>query len=573
MEEEKKEVEENLTNVDAIPSSTEPVDKALEVVNTEEKEVIQPKKKKPILLIVLLLILLVAVIVLLIIFKPFDSKKNDKKVIDTPKEIKSDYRMTGNSISAFDLYFLKLENNEKNSVYSPLSIKYALEMLSEGAKGDTKAQLDAVIGDYKIKKYENNSNMSFANAFFVRNRFKDAVKQTYIDTLTNKYNAEIKYDSFENASTINDWVSSKTFNLIKDLLKDSNVIDKEFILVNALGIDMKWNYLIHCAMYKEKNDVPCYGDGAYYVQYQHEKLQGSESEYEVISYPYTGDENFPSLTFDGKDNKKSVEIFADFNRYDIIKEIGEEKIRDEVTKAHEEWLNSDEAKEMKERTDVYEDDFNIDNYINELKSNYGKESKSTDYMIYYDDNVKVFSKDLQSSNGTTLQYVGIMPRTVSLKSFIETSTAQSIQQLIDSTKELKIENFTPGYVTEVYGKIPLFKYEFELNLKSDLMKLGITDVFELGKANLGNMLNDAKGMFIGEAKHKANIEFSNEGIKAAAATEEGGLGNANWGFNYLYEVPTIKIDMTFDKPYLYLIRDKNTDEVWFVGTVYDPINK
>ena len=28
--------------------------------------------------------------------------------------------------------------------------------------------------------------------------------------------------------------------------------------------------------------------------------------------------------------------------------------------------------------------------------------------------------------------------------------------------------------------------------------------------------------------------------------------------------------MTFNNPYLYLIRDKNSGEVWFVGTVYQP---
>ena len=32
-----------------------------------------------------------------------------------------------------------------------------------------------------------------------------------------------------------------------------------------------------------------------------------------------------------------------------------------------------------------------------------------------------------------------------------------------------------------------------------------------------------------------------------------------------------KIDLTFDKPYMFLIRDKETNEMWFVGTVYEPL--
>ena len=30
------------------------------------------------------------------------------------------------------------------------------------------------------------------------------------------------------------------------------------------------------------------------------------------------------------------------------------------------------------------------------------------------------------------------------------------------------------------------------------------------------------------------------------------------------------IDLDFDKPYMYIIRDKSTGEVWFAGTVYEP---
>ena len=29
--------------------------------------------------------------------------------------------------------------------------------------------------------------------------------------------------------------------------------------------------------------------------------------------------------------------------------------------------------------------------------------------------------------------------------------------------------------------------------------------------------------------------------------------------------------MTFDRPYMFLIRDKENGEVWFVGTVYEPL--
>ena len=76
--------------------------------------------------------------------------------------------------------------------------------------------------------------------------------------------------------------------------------------------------------------------------------------------------------------------------------------------------------------------------------------------------------------------------------------------------------------------------------------------------------------YIDSAEHKANIEFSNEGIKAAAVTSTGGMRAASCGYEHLFDVPVEEVNITFDKPYLFLIRDKNSGEVWFVGSVYEP---
>ena len=107
-------------------------------------------------------------------------------------------------------------------------------------------------------------------------------------------------------------------------------------------------------------------------------------------------------------------------------------------------------------------------------------------------------------------------------------------------------------------------------MQEDLEKLGVTDIFEKGKANLNNMVDD-ETMYIGKVAHKANIEFTQDGIKAAAATGAGGLGGGG-DFDYFFDIPVEEIDITFDKPYMFIIRDKDTGETWFVGTVYEPLN-
>ena len=86
------------------------------------------------------------------------------------------YRISGNILESFDFYFLQLENERENKVYSPLSIKYALGMLAEGADEETKEQIISVIGDYAAKKYINSSNMSFANGLFVKDSYKSTIR-------------------------------------------------------------------------------------------------------------------------------------------------------------------------------------------------------------------------------------------------------------------------------------------------------------------------------------------------------------------------------------------------------------
>ena len=128
--------------------------------------------------------------------------------------------------------------------------------------------------------------------------------------------------------------------------------------------------------------------------------------------------------------------------------------------------------------------------------------------------------------------------------------------------------FKEGVLTKIYGYIPKFNFEYNLDLMEDLKKQGITNVFDSQKADLSNMVDgDA---YISSALHKANIEFTQDGIKAAAVTFIGGAG-AGSPFDYEFEVPVEEIDITFDKPYMFLIRDKENGETWFMGTVYEPL--
>ena len=51
-------------------------------------------------------------------------------------------------------------------------------------------------------------------------------------------------------------------------------------------------------------------------------------------------------------------------------------------------------------------------------------------MLYVDDSVKAFAKDLKEYDGTTLQYVGIMPISEDLDSYINNMDAKKINKII-----------------------------------------------------------------------------------------------------------------------------------------------
>lgn len=487
----------------------------------------------------------VAIVVLLLlialILGGVKNKESGKtKKADTAKVVYNENTIKGNSLDDFDINFLNLENEEINKVYSPLSIKYALSMLSEGTDGQSYAQIKSIIGDYKYKKYKNSANMSLSNALFVKNEYQETIKDDFVKALKNNYDADVVFDSFQTPDVVNNWVKAKTLNLIDKLFNDLE--DYNFVLVNALAIDMEWNKKIQLA---------------YYEKYINENFSASVSPVEF---------GYPSLKFNNAGNVKATHVKANANRYDIVKELGEDKIRKEVGDAYQAWLDEDMCGNASEQPSVKE---YVDKYIEDINTNYNQVNSSTDFYFHTDDEVKVFAKDLKEYDGTTLEYVAIMPKNEKLKDYVKNLDSEKVLKLINGLKEIKLENFKDGVVTDLDGGIPIFKYDYELKLIQDLEALGIKDIFDPKKADLSKLTTD-KDAYIGSATHKATIDFSNEGIKAAAVTTMGGMGAAGCEFSYEYDVPVEKIDLMFDKPYLYFIINKDSKEVWFAGEVYQP---
>jgi len=130
------------------------------------------------------------------------------------------------------------------------------------------------------------------------------------------------------------------------------------------------------------------------------------------------------------------------------------------------------------------------------------------------------------------------------------------------------DKLDPALLTEVvtgleYGwvhlSMPRFEIESRYALEAILPELGMRDAFVLGDADFSGM-DGTRDLFIATAQHKAFVEVNEQGTEAAAATALAmGAGE-----------PPELVKITLDRPFLFLIRDRQTGTVLFMGQVTDP---
>jgi serpin B len=117
--------------------------------------------------------------------------------------------------------------------------------------------------------------------------------------------------------------------------------------------------------------------------------------------------------------------------------------------------------------------------------------------------------------------------------------------------------------TDPVVQLPRFALTCDFRLDAQLKALGMIDAFAPGKADFSGIDGvkppSADPLFIAAALHKAFVEVNEKGTEAAAATAilEAGNGHAPPAF-------------TADHPFLFLIRDRETGAILFLGRVTNP---
>ena len=152
-----------------------------------------------------------------------------------------------------------------------------------------------------------------------------------------------------------------------------------------------------------------------------------------------------------------------------------------------------------------------------------------------------------------LEFIGLIPNT-DINSYINNLTKEKLDELYKNQK-------SAGNSTHISVSLPRFTYDYnEEKFISVLNKLGIKDAFTRS-ANLSNI---GDNLMVGQAIHKTHIDLNESGTKAAAVTSVEVV--AKGGFIGDVE----KIEVKFNKPFMYMIREKNTGEILFFGSVYEP---
>ena len=411
-------------------------------------------RKKNIIIISLIVILMILSVGIKIY------KKNNE-----PKK----YNLDFGSETHFDYKIIKQANThyKENYMISPLSIAYALSILREGSTDNTKKELDDLLGDYRLLNVVNvKDKISLANALFIKERFKNSVKNEYVSKLTNDYDAGVIIDEFKTPKKINEWVNNKTFNMIKDPIDE---LPDSFVLgiANAIAIDVEWEQKFeNCETRKDSFNLT---DGT--------KLD--------TAFMHTED------TFEYFETKGAKGIIKDYGIYDY--KTGER--------------------------------------INRYSSNYDK------------------------NNTVELEYIAILPE--DLNDYINNFNLEELKNIEKNTTKYDSK-------TELHMYLPKYKYDFDYSdFEDDLKKLGMIDAFDPNNASFKNISNEQ--ISVSKAIHKSHIEVSEEGTKAAAVT----MFLITDGMALADEKEIINIK--FDKPFIYLIKEKKSDNIWFFGTVYEPM--
>lgn len=385
------------------------------------------------------------------------------------------------------------EEKDGNRMISSYSILMALTMLDNAAEGETKAEIEKVLGitdlsawdeefsihlknncndeikDHETESEEEDERRWFRDSFFVpelssanslwyndtRFSFDSEVQKEYMELLKDKFMAECRALDFSSSrnpvNDVNDWVAEKTNRKIQNILQgDLNPETAQAILVNTLYFNGCWKNIFNKELTSKAE---------FYGKEETTEVDMMRQVEENYSYYEEGGLRALELPFYGKNNLVMDVIIAEDNEQDVV-------------------------------------------------SLYDKMSNTEKNRFY---------------------------------------------QALGNAEEKLVNMY-----------LPKFKMEYGIGLDDYLRALGINQAFDSDGAEFPGLRgNNQENIYVDTVIHKSVIEVGEMGATAAAATV---IGMAATSAMEPEDKPT-PIEFKVDHPFVFTIRDKNTNMIYFMGQI------
>jgi serpin B len=152
-------------------------------------------------------------------------------------------------------------------------------------------------------------------------------------------------------------------------------------------------------------------------------------------------------------------------------------------------------------------------------------------------------------DGRELSMLIILPKADRFKAFETALSSQQVSTIIQGLKN-----------SQVNLSMPKFTFAAEFSLSKALKEAGMTAAFSPSEADFSGM-DGAKDLYITDVVHKAFVAVDEAGTEAAAVTAVV-VGTTS--------MPMEVKEVTLDHPFIFLIRDIQTNSILFVGRTMNP---
>lgn len=320
------------------------------------------------------------------------------------------------------------ESENKNVLISPLSIQLALAMTANAADGQTRQEMESLLGNditlnelnqylhTYIKKLPTSEKykLGIANSIWFRDSENLTVDADFLQTNANYYGAEIYKESFDEQTLtdINNWVYNNTDGMIDSIIDNIDPASVMY-LINALVFDAEWENVYNKSAINE---------GTF------KSVSGDERTVEMMSsdeYKYISDDKAGGFIKDYKDGTYSFAALLpneDINIYDYINTLTAEGLANTLKNI------------QPERTSVHLPKFNYEYELcmNDVLSSLGMPTA-------FNATLADFSKGIQTLSGDNIYINNVQHKTIITVD--ELGTKAGAVTSIDMATESVPENF------------------------------------------------------------------------------------------------------------------------------------